>query len=431
MNQLLIMAILVGGVLILLFMGMEIAFAFGIMGSIGLLLFLSQPQSQMAWTTWGTLNVAELTAAPLFIFMGTVLANSGIVRSLFDAANKWIGGLPGGLASSVVVANAIFGAMSGSNVAAVAIFGKAAFPEMERLGYDPRLALGTIAISGTLAVLIPPSLIMIIYGGWEQVSVVRLFAAGIIPGLLLALLLVLTVIVRVVITPSLAPKPVSYSWRERFTALKQLLPWFGLIAITLGVIFGGIMTATEAASLGAFLSVVLAFGYRQMNWGVLKASFLDAAKVTAMVMIIVSMAKVLAFVLQKMGVAETVSDWVINLPFGTYGILVAIYVLYIILGCFFDSISMMVLTLPFVMPVIIHLGFSPIWFGIVYVVLAEMGMVTPPFGLNLFVLHGTVPKYDVMTIAYGSLPFLIPVLVLIGIMTIWPNIVLWVPSILY
>ena len=425
------LVILMGGLLILLLLGMEIAFAFGIVGSIGLLLFLAQPQLQMAWTVWSTLNVPALTAAPLFIFMGTILANSGIIQNLFDSANKWLGGFPGGLASSVIGACALFGAMSGSNVAAVAIFGRTAYPEMERTGYDPKLSLGSIAMGGTLAVLIPPSLIMIIYGAWEQVSVVRLFAAGIIPGIILALLLMLTVMVRVKLNPRLAPRPTSYSWREKFTALRQLLPWIALIIIVLGVIFGGIMTATEAASLGVVLSVILALGYRKMSYKILKSSFLDATKVTAMVMIIVAMAKVLAFVLQRMGIAESVSIYIIDLPFGTYGTLIAIYIMYIILGCFFDSISMMVLTLPFIMPAIIHLGFSPIWFGVIYVVIAEIGMVTPPFGLNLFVLQGVVPKHSILIIAYGCLPFLVAPLVVVALVTAYPQLALWIPGLLF
>ena len=191
------------------------------------------------------------------------------------------------------------------------------------------------------------------------------------------------------------------------------------------------MTPTEAASLGVFLSVVLSLGYRRMTYRVLKASFMDAVRVTTMVMIIVAMAQVLAFVFQRAGIAEAASVYMLNLKIGPYGILVIIYLMYLFLGCFFDSISMMVLTLPFIMPIVTRLGFDPIWFGVVYVVISEIGMVTPPFGLNLFVLQGVVPKHSIFTIAYSCLPYMIPLLGLVALLTALPEVALWLPGILF
>lgn len=426
-----IAAILIGGLFLLLIVGMEIFLAFGIMASIGLLLFLNEAQNQIAWTAWSTLNVFTITAVPLFIFMGEMFANTGIIRYLFEGANKWLGGLPGGLGCSVIGASALFGAMSGSSVAAAATFGKITYPEMESQGYDPKLGLGVIAIGGTLSVLIPPSIILIIYGAWQNQSIARLFAGAMIPGIILSLLLIATVVIMVVRNPRLAPSPPKFTWREKLSASVNLLPWIGIVALVLGVIFGGVMTPTEAASLGAFLSIVLAAGYRQLTYKAVKESFLGAVKVTAMIGLILAMAQILAHVVLATGIGKAVSNFVINLPFGTYGILVVIYVMYIILGCFFDSISMMVLTMPFVAPIIFQLGFSHLWFGVTYVVLAEIGLVTPPFGLNLFVLRGVIPKYDIMTVARGALPFLIPTLAMVIILTAFPELVLWLPSVLY
>ncbi len=427
-----IAAILLGGLFLLLLMGMEIFLAFGIMASIGILLFIAaEPQNQLAWTSWVTLNVFSFTAVPLFIFMGEMFSNTGVIRYLFDGANKWLGGLPGGLGCSVTGACALFGAMSGSSVAATATFGRITYPEMERQGYDPKLGLGVIAIGGTLSVLIPPSIILIIYGGWQAQSIVRLFAAAMIPGIILSLLIIVTIVIRVLRNPSLAPRPSQSTWREKISALVNLLPWLGTVAVVLGVIFGGIMTPTEAASLGAFLSLILAAGYRRLSFKVIKESFLGAAKVTAMIGLIIAMAQVLSHVFLSTGIGEAVTEFIINLPFGKYGILVAIYVMYLILGCFFDSISMMVLTLPFIAPVISDLGFSLLWFGVTYVLLAEVGLVTPPFGLNLFVLHGVVPKYGILTVARGALPFLIPTLFMVLLLTVFPELALWLPSVLY
>lgn len=423
--------ILLGGLVFLLLIGTEIYVAMGIMASIGLIFFVGQPLRQFGFTAYDVMNSFILTCMPLFIFMGTMFSATGVIERLFSGADKMIGHLPGGVACSVLGACGIFGAMSGSSLAAAATFGKIAYPEMERLGYNPKLALGSIAIGGTLSVLIPPSLILIVYGGWMEVSVARLFAAALIPGVILTTLLVLTVMVMVLLNPSLAPKPPRILWRERLRALLDILPFLGIIVMVLGVIFGGIMTPTEAASVGAILSVVLAVAYRRMSFSALKESMWTAVKINAMIAFVIFTARVLAQVFNYIGLTGAFSSFMLELPFGKYGIFAVICLMYIIMGMFFDSLSMMVLTLPFVGPLMLSLGFNPIWFGVVFVVLAEMGLVTPPFGLNLFVLRGVVPKYDIFTIALGALPFLIPTLSMIVILTAFPKLALWFPSILF
>ncbi len=256
-------------------------------------------------------------------------------------------------------------------------------------------------------------------------------AAVLIPGILLSILLIITVIIQVKLNPSLTPGTRRTSWGERATALKDLLPWIGSILLVLGVIFGGIMTPTEAASLGALLSIGLALGYRRMSLTALKESMWTAVKITSMCAFIIFTATALGIVFNQIGLIHEVADFMLELPFGKYAIIAIIGATYLVLGMFIEDWTMMLLTLPFVLPVVTGLGFSSLWFGVWYVMVGEIGLITPPFGLNLFVLHSVVPKYDVLTIALGALPFIIPMLVMAVILVVFPQLALWLPSILY
>jgi tripartite ATP-independent transporter DctM subunit len=413
-------------------MGIEIGPAMGIVAGVGLLLFVHQPLDYFARAAFEIMNSFTLTAIPLFIFMGTLYSSTGTVRALFTGGEKILGNLPGGMASAMIIANAIFGAISGSSIAATATFGKICFPEMEKAGYDPKFALGAIAISGTLDVLIPPSLVMIVYGGWQDVSVARLFAGGIIPGIILSIFFIITVTILVIRNPKLAPRTgKKFSTKEKFTVFWDLLPFLVIIALVLGTIFTGVMTPTESAALGAFLAIVLALIYRQMSFRALKESMLTAVNITAMIAFVLFAARMLGQVFQYTGLTEVVAEFMIGLSLGKYSIYFIVCILYIILGCFFDSFSMLVLTLPFITPILKNQGFDLVWFGVAYVVLAEIGLVTPPFGLGLFVLKGVVPKYEITYIFAGTLPFLIPVCVLLILLVVFPELVLWLPNYLY
>ncbi len=422
--------LLIASLLILLGLGVEIAVGMGIIASVSLLI-LDKPLIQIAWSAWESLNSFTLLAMPLFIFMGSVFSGSGAVQALFGAMDKWIGFLPGGLASVVIAANAVFGAISGSSVAAAATFSLIAYPEMEKRGYSPKLSIGSIAVGGTLSVLVPPSLILIVYGSWENQSVARLFAAAMVPGLILSLLLLITVIIWVKINPALAPRPPRFSWKDRILSIKQLLPWLAVVITVMGSIFGGLMTPTEAAALGAVLSLVVAWGYGNLTYKIIKDSFLTAVRVTAMIGFIIFAARLLSFGFQDMGVTEKLSSYILGLGFGKYGIMVFLVVLYLILGMFFDSMAMMLLTLPFVMPILTNLGYDPIWWGVTFVVLAEIGLITPPFGLNLFTIHGVLPKFSVVYIARSSLPLLGTMLLMVWILIFFPRLALWLPKVLY
>jgi tripartite ATP-independent transporter DctM subunit len=423
--------VLLGGLLLLLALGVEIAIAMGVTTLIAFLFFIDKPLIQIAWTAWESLNSFTLLAMPLFIFMGSVFAGSGAVRRLFEALDKWIGFLPGGLASVVIAANAVFGAISGSSVAAAATFSLIAYPEMEKRGYHPKLSIGSIAVGGTLSVLVPPSLILIVYGSWENQSVARLFAAAMVPGAILSVLLLLTVILWVKLHPGLAPRPPRVGWMERLRAVQQMLPWLGVIIVVMGSIFGGLMTPTEASALGAFLSLLVAWGYGSLRYKLVKQSFLTAAKVTAMIGFVIFSARLLSFAFQDLGVTERISSSILNLNLGKYGIMIFLVILYLILGMFFDSLAMMLLTLPFVMPILVKVGFDPIWWGVTFVILAEIGLVTPPFGLNLFTIHGVLPRFSVGFIAKSSLPLLGTMLLMIGILIAFPKLALWLPKVLY
>ncbi|MFC2047276.1 TRAP transporter large permease subunit [Chloroflexota bacterium] len=422
---------LVGGIILLLVIGVEIAVAIGIVAAFGLLFFIDRPLIQFIYSGWDTMSSFELTAIPLFIFMGVIFANSGVIRHLFDAINKLLGRIPGGVACSIVGSNAVFGAMCGSSIAATATFGKIALPEAERLGYNPSIVLGSVAVGGALSALIPPSVLLIVYGAWENVSVPRLFAAGMIPGIILLSLFVMTIVVWVKLNPSIAPRPPKLAWRERLSALKGLMPFVAVIASVLGVIFLGIMTPTEAASMGVVFSIIITAAYRKMSFSVLKESIWPPVKITAMIALVMLSAKVLAQVFQYIGLTDSFLALMVALPFGKYGIFATICLLYIVLGMFLDAFSMLVLTLPFVSPIMAELGFSPLWFGVVYVVLAEFGVITPPFGLHLFVLKNVAPKYDITTIVIGAAPFFLSYLIIIVLLGAFPQIALWLPSLLY
>jgi C4-dicarboxylate transporter DctM subunit len=423
--------ILLGVLILMLLIGTEIAVGIGITASIGLIFFANQTLSQFAYSAWASMYSFILTAVPLFVFMGAVFASTGLMGRLFDGANSLMGNIRGGVINSVILANAIFGAISGSSLAAVATFGKIAYPEMERLGYDPKLSLGAIAVAGTLSVLIPPSLIFIVYGSWLNVSVSQLFAAGMIPGILLTALFMFTVVVMVKLNPALAPTMPSFSLKEKMIALQKVVPFFIVIIIVLGMIFAGITTPTEGAAIGALLSIILALVYRIIKFQHLTEGTLTAIKITSMLAFIMFTASVLGQVFQYLGVVDKFSEYMLALPFGRYGTLLLICFVYIILGIFFDTFSMLILTLPFIGPVIVNLGFNMTWFGVLFVLLAEMGLITPPFALNLFVLKAAVQKHDIMTIARGTLPFYIPLLLAIILLIAFPQIALWLPNFLF
>ncbi len=423
--------ILVGGLFLLLALGAEIFVAIGTMAAIALVVFMGQGLDQFAYTSWSELASFSLTATPLFIFMGAMFASSGVVRTLFRGSDKLLSFLPGGMAASSIVASAVFGAISGSSIASVAAFGNSILPEMVRLGYKPKLSVGTICMGGTLSVLIPPSVILIIYGAYQQVSVPRLFAGGLVPGLILALCYLVTIFILVWRDPTLVPVRLPMTLREKLSGFKDVAPAASIIGLILGFIFGGIMTPTEAAAVGAILSMALAAMYKTLNRKTLKEAALQAVKVTAMIMPLIVVVKVFGYAFKFLGATDILSSLLLGLPFGKYGILAVIFIIYIILGTFMEGISIMLLSLAFVAPVISNLGYSFIWFGVIIVIVNELGLVTPPFGLNLFALRGVQPQYSLFFIAGACVPFYPAVLVTLGLCTVYPQLITWLPELIF
>lgn len=421
---------LLAGLLFLLLLGLEIAWSVGLVALVGLIFLVDQPVDQIAYTMWDSLNSFALTAMPLFILMGSILGNTGVNEKLFNAVDKWVGHLSGGLVISVICGNAVFAAMSGSAMAATATFGKIAYPAMEKRGYSPSFALGSIAAGSVLAPLIPPSILLILYGAWQGLSIVDLLAAGLVPGLMLTGLLMLTAVVMVKIRPGLAPPPVKYTWAERGKALIEILPFAVVILGVLGAIFGGFMTPTEAGGLGALLSILLTLYYRRLTFKILQQSLLDTVRVTAFSLFIMAMATLISHVFNSAGTIPMLKNYILDLELGKYTILVGFFIMYLIMGMFFDSWSMLFLTFPFVMPIITGVGINPIWWGVVYVMAAEQSTITPPFGLVLFVMKSVVPEHPMGTVVRGALPYLIPIYINIILLILFPQLALWLPGLL-
>ena len=421
---------LIIGLLFLLLIGLEIAWSVGVIALVGLVFFVNQPIDQIAYTMWDSLNSFALTAMPLFILMGSILGNTGVNEKLFSAINKWTGHLPGGLVISVISGNAVFAAMSGSAMAATATFGKIAYPAMAKRGYAPSFALGSIAAGSVLAPLIPPSILLILYGAWQGISIVDLLAAGLVPGIMLTVLLILTAMIMVKINPKLAPPPVKYTWAERGKALIESLPFVVVIFGVLGAIFGGLMTPTEAGGLGALLSILLTLYYRRLTFKILQQSLLETVRVTSFSLFIMAMATLISHVFNSAGIIPMLKDYVLAMELGKYTILFGFFVMYLVMGMFFDSWSMLFLTFPFVMPIITGVGINPIWWGVIYVMAAEQRTITPPFGLVLFVMKSVVPEHSMSTVVKGALPYLIPIYINILLLIIFPELVLWLPRLL-
>ena len=415
----------------LLATGLEIGASIGWIIIIGLLFFAKQPLFNIPGQMWDLTNSFILTAIPLFIFMGELFSKTGISKRLFWAVDRWLGFLPGGIACTVIGTCTVFAAVTGSSVASAATMGTVAIGPMSERKYNMRLTFGVIAAGGTLGILIPPSVIMILYGALLGLSVGRLFAAGLIPGLLLSGTFFLLVIIGIKIRPQWAPKPESYSWKEKLSSLRDFTPSLLIIFAVLGGVFGGVMTPTEAAAVGCVATFLLGILYRKMNWTIFKMSMEGAVRTTAMIMLVAVCAKALAFVVHYLGIGEMFSDFIVGAELGKYGTLILVYGLYIILGMFFEGVSMMVLTLPFVMPIIMGLGLSAYWFVVPLVIMVEASLLTPPVGLNLYVLHGIAPDYDLLEIAKGALPFLLPMLLVVMIVSIYPQLVTWFPNLIY
>lgn len=398
-------------------------------GVFGLLLFSGYP----VWTivpqiAFSTNESFVLTCLPLFIFMGELLLHSGASKNLYSGLKPWVEPIPGKLLHSNILACTIFAAVSGSSAVTVATIGSIAVPELEKLGYNKGSVLGSLAGAGTLGLLIPPSIVMIVYGAITGNSVARLFAAGIFPGLLIALLFMIYVVVISVLRPSIAPPSLTeQSFKEKIIGTIKILPIIALICLVLGIIYLGIATPTEAGAIGAFGALVIVLTHGNMSWLVLKEASFTTLKTTCMVMFIVIGASILSSCLAYLKIPQDLMKFLAAIGLSKWVIFSIFCLIYIGLGCLFDGISMMLLTLPIIYPVIVGLGYNPIWFGVVLVVLIETAQITPPVGFNLYVLKN-VSGESIGMIVKNAIPFFFLMLIGLIILCFVPQIALWLPD---
>lgn len=414
---------------ILLALGLPVAFAMAVSGAIGLLMVggPSMLSGILETVPFSTANSYEMITIPMFILMAELVIVSGVADDLFEAAAKWVGRVPGGLAMATAVAGAGFGAISGSSTAAAATLSSTSIPAMLRQGYDPKLAGGVVAISGTLAMMIPPSIALVVFGIIGHVSIGALLIGGIIPGLLVTLTIILTVLVLVLRDPSCAPAGRAYSMGEKFAALKVSGPMILLFGAVTGTIYLGIATPTEAAAIGAFGGLVLALFSGKLTFKALTRALTRAAHATAMILMIILCAHIFGTFFTLTQITQDLVQWVGELPVSRWVIMALILFGYVLLGCFMDQFAILILTVPVVLPVVVSLGFDPIWFGILVVVTAEVGMVTPPMGLNVFVVSRYTGR-PLAEIFHGVMPHVVAHLILIAVLTAFPAIILWLPS---
>lgn len=426
------MSLIVFGVLFLtLASGIWVGFSLFIVGFIGMVFFSSLPAgNNMASSLWATCEKWEYVALPLFIFMGEILYRSGISEKLFKSLVPWLYRLPGGLLLMNIISCTLFAAVSGSSAATTATVGRITLAELDKLGYDRRLAMGSLAGAGTLGFLIPPSLIMIVYAILAEVSIGKMFMAGILPGLLLAGIYSSYIIYRGIRNPEIAPRTQeSYSWKERLIGLKDIAPVLILILMVLGSIYGGVATPTEAAALGVLGATMFALINRRMNKKIMFECLIGAVKTNAMIMLIVVGASFLSRVMGFLGIPAAITTAITELNLSPYTLMLLLGGFYIILGCLLDGFSIVVMTLPIALPMVVAAGFDPIWFGIYLILMVEVSQITPPVGFNLFVIQGLTGE-PILNIAKYAFPFFLLMLFTTAIITIFPEIALILPKLM-
>jgi C4-dicarboxylate transporter, DctM subunit len=428
MNDIAITALLIASLFLILASGVWIGLTLSGVAWIGMQLFSSRPAGDaMAVTTWGSASSWTLTALPLFIWMGEILFRTRLSEDMFRGLAPWMQRLPGRLLHVNVVGCAIFAAVSGSSAATCATIGKMSLPELERRGYPKDISLGSLAGAGTLGLLIPPSIIMIVYGVTADVSISELFIAGVIPGVLLALIFSTYIALWSLRHPGLIPAAdPAMSLAQKLDASRALIPVVLLIAAVLGSIYTGVATATEAAALGVLGALLISAVQGSLNWRAFKDSLMGGTRLYCMIALILAGAAFLTLSMGYIGLPRHLAEWIASLGLSKLELIAALTVFYVVLGCFLDGISMVVLTMGVIMPTVQKAGIDPLWFGIFIVIVVEMAQVTPPVGFNLFVLQG-MTRRAIGTIARAAFPFFLLMVLMVGLLYAAPDIVTFLP----
>ncbi len=416
--------------LVLLLLSIPVAGTMGILGLILGKLFSPFPiYKAMGDTAWSESTGFVLFAIPLYILLGQILLRSGIAEKTYRAVDKWLSWLPGGLMHANIMTSALFAATSGSSVATAATIGTLALPQAQKYGYNESIFAGSIAAGGTLGILIPPSINLIVYGFLTNTSIPKLFVAGILPGVILASLFMLFILITCIIKPELSRrKGERIGWGDRIKSLKDLLPIVVIFLVVVGSIYAGFATPTESAAMGVLASVCFAALNRRLTLRVLKESIEGTMRATGMIMFILLAATFLNLIFVSLGLTDMLREFISQLGLSSFQTLLLIILIYIILGFFIETLSMMVLTIPIIFPIIVSIGYDPIWFGIILILLVEMALITPPVGLNLYVVQGVREHGSIRDIITGSVPFAFIMLLMIGLLIKFPGIVLYLPG---
>lgn len=434
------MVLLVAGILMGIFFlaGLYVATALGLIGMSLMQIFSDRPLWDMlGQIAWNTNSNFILVAVPLFIMMGEILVRSGIADRMYRILSHWLAPIPGGLLHSNIASCALFAAVSGSSAATAATIGSVSLPSFREQGYSERLSVGSLAAGGTLGILIPPSISFILYGVLVEESIGRLYLAGFIPGFLLTAVFMVIIAIVAKIWPNTAPREVAPPWRQRLIGLFALTPIFILMFIVLGTIYAGIATPTEAAAFGVVASFILAALERKINPQMLKEVMLSTVRSSCMIMLIVTAAFILNFALSILGVPNQVSRFVTNLELSPVTFVIFLIFFYLLLGTFMEALSMIVTTIPILVPALVAAGVDLVWFGVIVVILMEAALISPPEGINLYVIHGirkTVMEGageesgTIMDLWIGVLPFMLGQAIVIFLLVLFPSLALWLPN---
>lgn len=415
----------------LLFCSMPVSISMGIAGAVGFALMTTNraAMAMLSADLYDTFANYNLTVIPLFILMGQVAFHAGISGRLFDAANRWMSGLRGGLAMATVGACAAFGAICGSGPATAATMAAVALPEMRKYKYDDALASGTVAAGGTLGMLIPPSVVFIVYGILTEQSIGKLFISGILPGILMSLLFCGAIYVQCLLKPSIAPKTARVGWRDRFKSLLGVIETLLLFAFVMGGMFIGWFTPTEGAAMGALGSILIATLGGNCSWKLLWRATQETIRTSCMVLVIVAGATIFGHFLAITGLPTALAEWLAGLPLPPVITMALIIFFFLVAGCFVDGLALILLTIPIFYPVVLKLGFNAIWFGVIIVIVTQMGAITPPVGMNVYVVSGVDRSLSLQTIFRGTFPFLLATIATCVLLMIFPSLATWLPSV--